>query len=333
MNKLSLFCYVDKDAKDKELEAFKNEMERNYPVNIITQEFNGKDAEWTIRNGKMYLSDENNAKMCQPVYDKYFQGVDIVGIFIDSKNWKNTKKRLLGTKFGKRHSGYYVFSCKHRRGYEGTGEHEVLHAIDNYIKRYLGIRLETLFRVKDFDDDVVHAKEYWKKGYFYDEVWDKLARVLSLAIAKKRAQKSVLNLTSLSQCVIESQYKASESIKEKTWKYFKLTEKTGSMGTVADLKPELVDMLDELRDKCGFPFVINSGFRSVTHNTRVGGSPNSAHLRGLAADIRILDSKSRMKFVKEALNLGFVRVGIGNGYCHVDIDESQTPDVMWTYYK
>ena len=337
LNKLSIFCYVDKDANDKELTAFKKEMERNYPVNLIIEEFNGKDAHWTIRNSskgpKYYLSDENNAKMAKPVYDKYFNGVDMVGIFIDSKDWKNTKRKLLGTQFGKKHNDYYVFSCKHRKGYEGTGEHEVLHAIDNYIKRYLGIRLETIFGVKDFDDDIVHGKEYWKKGYYYDEVWDKLGKVLSLAIKKKRQQLPVMNVTSVIQRAVESQYIASESIKEPQWKYFTMDEKTGSMGTVADLKPELVDMLDELREKCGFSFIINSGYRSVTHNKRVGGSPNSAHLRGLAADIRIRSSKERMKFVKEALALGFNRIGIGNGYCHVDIDDSQSQDVMWTYYK
>jgi len=114
MNKLSIFCYVDKDADDKSLLEFKKEMEGNYPVNLIVEEFDGEDAEWTMRNGskgpKMYLSDEYNAKMAQPVYDKYFNGVDLVGLLIDGSNWQNTKRRLLGTQFGKKHNGYYVFS-------------------------------------------------------------------------------------------------------------------------------------------------------------------------------------------------------------------------------
>ncbi len=337
LNKLSLFCYVDKDFDDKELEAFKKEMERNYPVNLIIEEFDGKDAEWTIRKSskgdKMYLSDEYNAKLCQPVYDKYFSGVDMVGIFIDSKNWKNTKRRLLGTQFGKKHNGYYVFSCKHRRGYEGTGEHEALHAIDNYIKRYLGIRLETLFKVKDFDDDIVHGKEYWRRGYFYDKVWDKLAKVLSAAIAKKRSQKPVLSLTSLSQRAVEAQYKASESIEEPKYKYFKLDEKTGSVGTVADLKPELVEMLDEARGLAGIPFKINSGFRSPEHNKRVGGSKNSDHLTGDAVDIACTTTQARFKIIDAALKVGLTRIGIGKNFVHLGLAKHKAQGVIWTYYK
>jgi len=125
------------------------------------------------------------------VYDKYFHGVDLVGIFIDPKNWKNATTKLYGTQYGKKHSDYYVFNCKLRNDYEDTGEHEVLHAIDNYIKLYLGINIEPIFGVDSFDNDVVHGKEYWKKGYFYDTIWDKLGLVLSMAIAKKRSQNAV----------------------------------------------------------------------------------------------------------------------------------------------
>ncbi len=326
LNKLSIFCYVDKHSSRKELEDFKKEMERNYPCNFIVEEFDGEDAEWTERNGKKYLSDEYNAKLCQPVYDKYFQGVDIVGIFVDSKNWKNTKKRLYGTQFGKRHNDYYVFSCKFRHGYEGTGEHEVLHAIDNYVRRYLGIRLESLFKVKDFDDDVVHGKEYWKKGYFYDEVWDKLNKVLSLAIAKKRQQKTVLSLTALLQKAKESQYKASESIKEPVYKYFKESEIVG-------LKPEFVEMLDEARGLAGIPFRINSGFRTPEHNKKVGGVPNSSHLKGGAADISCLSTSARWKIVTAGMKAGFTRIGIGKTFVHLGLSPTKTQNVIWTYYK
>ena len=325
-NKLSIFCYVDKEYKDSEIKAFKKEMERNYPVNIIIKEFDGATVEWDERNEKMYMSDEYNAKMAKLVYDKYFHGVDLVGIFIDPKNWKNATTKLYGTQYGKKHSDYYVFNCKLRNDYEDTGEHEVLHAIDNYIKLYLGINIEPIFGVDSFDNDVVHGKEYWKKGYFYDTVWDKLGLVLSMAIAKKRSQNAVLNLTSIVQRVKEAQYKASESIKEPVYKYFKPREIVG-------LKPELVEMLDTLRGKCGFPFVITSGFRSPEHNAEIGGVKDSSHLKGIAADIKIQTSEQRMKFVKEAIALGITRIGIGETFCHVDLSIEKTDNLMWTYYK
>src|SRR5690554_2393899 len=45
--------------------------------------------------------------------------------------------------------------------------------------------------------------------------------------------------------------------------------------------------LQRLRDAIGKPIIINSGYRSESHNAKVGGSPNSQHLLGKAADIRV----------------------------------------------
>ena len=46
-------------------------------------------------------------------------------------------------------------------------------------------------------------------------------------------------------------------------------------------------VLQPLRDTIGRPVYINSGYRSKRLNARVGGVPNSYHLRGLAADIHV----------------------------------------------
>lgn len=46
-------------------------------------------------------------------------------------------------------------------------------------------------------------------------------------------------------------------------------------------------ILDPLRLAMNEPVVITSGYRSPVLNSRVGGAPNSQHLTGCAADIRI----------------------------------------------
>jgi zinc D-Ala-D-Ala carboxypeptidase len=43
-------------------------------------------------------------------------------------------------------------------------------------------------------------------------------------------------------------------------------------------------VMEEVRDLIGRPVVITSGYRSVRLNSAVGGSMNSAHTSGLAAD-------------------------------------------------
>jgi zinc D-Ala-D-Ala carboxypeptidase len=48
----------------------------------------------------------------------------------------------------------------------------------------------------------------------------------------------------------------------------------------------LMYKLEALRKKLGNPpVVINSGFRSITHNRNVGGASNSMHTYGIAADV------------------------------------------------
>ncbi len=48
---------------------------------------------------------------------------------------------------------------------------------------------------------------------------------------------------------------------------------------------EHVQMLEELRQLLGYSMDVSSGFRTPTYNAECDGSPNSAHLEGLATDI------------------------------------------------
>lgn len=51
------------------------------------------------------------------------------------------------------------------------------------------------------------------------------------------------------------------------------------------------------------PIVITSGYRSVTHNRRVGGARNSNHLRGLAIDVACPPSVSMNTFISVVNNV------------------------------
>ena len=43
---------------------------------------------------------------------------------------------------------------------------------------------------------------------------------------------------------------------------------------------DFLTMLDNARDLAGIPFKINSGYRTIEHNEKVGGRPNSSHIVG-----------------------------------------------------
>ena len=115
------------------------------------------------------------------------------------------------------------------------------------------------------------------------------------------------------------------------WKHFKMTEKTGSLGhTVSELDPNFVDKLDELREICGFPFKITSGYRTVEENKKVGGVAGSAHIKRLAVDIACTDDTKRMKVIGEAYKLGFIGIGSHKLYIHLDLDSSKNKR-NWLY--
>lgn len=88
------------------------------------------------------------------------------------------------------------------------------------------------------------------------------------------------------------------------------------------ISPVLVDTLQRMRDDIGKPIVVNSGVRCAKHNAEVGGEPNSYHLKGMAADIRVADMKPA---TVAAVAMRYFRgVGIYRTFVHVDIRRQRT---------
>lgn len=81
---------------------------------------------------------------------------------------------------------------------------------------------------------------------------------------------------------------------------------------------EFMVKLQLLREKCGFTFVITSGFRSVKHSVEVKKTRGGTHTKGLACDIRANGSQA-YEIVHQALKLGFTGVGVHRGFVHLDI--------------
>lgn len=94
------------------------------------------------------------------------------------------------------------------------------------------------------------------------------------------------------------------------------------------IDPYLVNGLEHSRKSTGLPYQINAGCRCPKHNTEVGGKPNSAHLRGLAADISCLDGHSRYIMLNDLLRR-FKRIEVGSTWLHVDIDLSLPQEVIF----
>ena len=60
-----------------------------------------------------------------------------------------------------------------------------------------------------------------------------------------------------------------------------------SYGIEDNVNALVENVLDPARERLGKPIMVNSGFRCVVHNRKVGGASSSQHMRGEAADLRI----------------------------------------------
>jgi uncharacterized protein YcbK (DUF882 family) len=93
----------------------------------------------------------------------------------------------------------------------------------------------------------------------------------------------------------------------------------------------LLEKLDRIREYLGRPVTITSACRCASHNKAVGGVAESAHTRGLAADVAVPDDAFRYWFIAYAWVLGIKRVGVGGNFIHIDVDASKPQGVMWVY--
>lgn len=100
-------------------------------------------------------------------------------------------------------------------------------------------------------------------------------------------------------------------------------------GCGVKMNRDFVFRVDSLRARLGFPLVVTSGYRCEEWNKKVGGSPNSKHIQGLAADLKIVSSNHRYEVLKEVFSMHFAGIGIADNFVHIDDRDSNL--VSWTY--
>jgi uncharacterized protein YcbK (DUF882 family) len=112
---------------------------------------------------------------------------------------------------------------------------------------------------------------------------------------------------------------------------FKVREFVCSCCGAEGIKDHLVFFLQNAHDRLpkNRVMVVTSGYRCQEHNEAIGGVENSAHTKGLAADIKFDDSSHKFMLIKAFLSVGFKRIGIYDSFIHVDIDKTKAQNVMW----
>jgi hypothetical protein len=84
------------------------------------------------------------------------------------------------------------------------------------------------------------------------------------------------------------------------------------------VSPELVAALQGIRDRYNAAVTINSGYRCVKHNRAVGGSANSQHIHGTAADF-VVRGVSPLQVHKDLDATWGGGLGKYNSFTHIDV--------------
>lgn len=103
------------------------------------------------------------------------------------------------------------------------------------------------------------------------------------------------------------------------YKYFKPSEfkKCVPSCDIEAMSPSFLRIVDNLREKCGFPLIPTSAYRSVEYEKLHKRSGSSFHCVGRALDISCRNGYDRAIIVWNALDLG-LSVGIYPTFIHLD---------------
>lgn len=96
------------------------------------------------------------------------------------------------------------------------------------------------------------------------------------------------------------------------------------------IDPKLAEYLQQIRDHFKKPVTINSGYRCTKHNQAVGGSSNSYHTKGQAADI-VVSGVKPAEVAKYAESIGINGIGLyetskDGHFVHID---TRTTKSFW----
>lgn len=96
------------------------------------------------------------------------------------------------------------------------------------------------------------------------------------------------------------------------------------------MEPVFVSMISNLKERLRFPIEVLAGYRCEEHPLEPPREGCETHQTGRA--IEVLASGPRAyKIVREALEMGFLGIGIGNGVVHLDMDDSLPRPNIWGY--
>jgi len=116
-------------------------------------------------------------------------------------------------------------------------------------------------------------------------------------------------------------------------RHFNLQEYASPDTNEVKIDCRLPDIAEQLRRGLECPLIVTSGYRTKAHNKKVGGAKDSYHMKGLAVDIKPVDTKVTLRKlfikatkIKEVGGLGWYE----DSHIHIDL---RTDRLYWVKLK
>jgi zinc D-Ala-D-Ala carboxypeptidase len=121
-------------------------------------------------------------------------------------------------------------------------------------------------------------------------------------------------------------------------RHFKLEEFKCKHCGLNKMQEEFLLLVDELRERCGFPLVITSGYRCPAYNQKVSTTgPKGPHTTGRAVDLGVSRHFAYLTLM-HALRMPFTGIGVQqkgeSRFIHLDTlkEPEQAPrPTIWSY--
>lgn len=123
-----------------------------------------------------------------------------------------------------------------------------------------------------------------------------------------------------------------------TWRHFQISEFSCRHCGLNLMDHAFIDLLDELRERLGFPLPVSSGYRCPAHNRAVSTTGDTGpHTTGKAADLLVSHSRAYDVLCTAPL-LGFTGIGLqqksSTRFIHLDTlpnAPGQPRPTVWSY--
>lgn len=111
-------------------------------------------------------------------------------------------------------------------------------------------------------------------------------------------------------------------------KYFQPDEfkKANPSCDIHQMDLDFLQALNAARERAKVPFIINSAFRTSTHEKNMGRSGTSFHTEGIAVDLACHTSYERHRILSALLADLRFSIGIASNYLHVDFRAVRHPE-------